>query len=98
MERTQAKKKGFNNRFGRIYVSARIPNVDVVIDALYKIRFFPVRVEYLFVENRFEMIGYSERFAKIPPGERYPTYELIIKTNPKTGELQDVKVEELHDE
>ena len=46
--------------------------------ALWTMKFVPFRVEYLFIENRFEFVGYSPRFDEVPLGEITPTYKIII--------------------
>ena len=83
------------NRIGKIKITSTLIEKSplVVAEILAKIRFIPFRVEHLFSERSFEMIGWSTDFAIIPDHEITPEYMLTMES--EQGKLKDVVVERI---
>jgi hypothetical protein len=77
---------------GKFYVTPDAVEHDNFPNALAKIKFVPLRVEFIYHKLVFEYIGYSEMFLDnnkkdFPP----PEYNLSIHENSDNGQI-DVSV------
>lgn len=68
-------------RLGRIYVADFYAehHRENIVETLYQIEFFPVRVEHHRDAGAFMMIGFSREFDLIEVGTELPFYELQPK-------------------
>ena len=67
--------------------------IEVVSEALATIRFVPTRVEFLWDEKMFEMVGVSPLFDSVEDGAKAPEYRFdITQPSLENGFRYDVKV------
>jgi len=90
-EKEQKPKSDLLSRKGKIYIDDGVlrGNPDLILRSFQKLEFFPSRVEFLFAQNRFEMIGYSPLFEAIPDYAVTPTYDIHFHTN-EAGDIVGV--------
>lgn len=67
------------NRIGRVLLSKDVIESEEIHLVLSSMKFIPVRVEFLYMENSFEYIGYSAMFEKIHECSVTPTYTISVE-------------------
>ncbi len=75
-----------NLKTGKLYVSGEMVKEDELGKVLAKMEFVPLRVEYLYVEDRFEYTGNSPLFDNVEIGMLVPEYHIKI-TKAEDGEI-----------
>ena len=67
-----------NNRKGVLYFGAKEVDSGQVAEILAMIKFTPLRLEFMYAKNAFEMIGTSNIFPEVEQGTIVPNYDLKI--------------------
>jgi len=83
-----------SRRIGEIVLSQQFMRVAEVHEVFAKLQFVPFRVEHMFVDNAFHMVGSSPLFGEVAEGAMTPRYEVIVSTkdDPVEGDTVDVTV------
>ncbi len=68
-------------RIGKLLVTSDFMSdcLDSLQEAFGQLKFIPLKVEYIYYHNRFEMFGISHMFDKTPEGEITPKYNVIFQ-------------------
>ena len=68
-------------KIGKLLVTKELVNSAHATTLFSLIGFVPVRVELMYMYNRFEMIGISDLFEELPECAVAPTYNIIITSD-----------------
>ena len=68
-------------RIGKFYITKHLLD-DVIIEDFSEILsdmlFIPLRVEFIYFYNKFEMVGVSKYFEILDDGLEIPTYDITL--------------------
>ena len=70
--------KEHSRRMGRFYIAYDIVMSEKVWPVLAKMKFVPLRVEFLATKNMFEYDGISPMFDPIELGQIIPVYDITV--------------------
>jgi hypothetical protein len=81
-------------RIAKLKIDAAIVKdyIEVYQEVFGELKFVPFKVEHIYHEDVFEMVGCSPRFADVEEGSKLNEYELRLIINPKQRVLLDYKV------
>lgn len=67
-------------RIGKFYLADYLirNQSDSVAQALWEMKFVPLRVEHLWSNRKFLMEGFSPKFSEVKEGMEIPFYEIVI--------------------
>ena len=66
-------------RIGKIFVTREFSNDEELRKAFSLVQFFPLRVEYIYHKNFFEMVGMCPLFDDIEEGYETPEYDVVFR-------------------
>lgn len=90
------KLKGHRN-LGKIYLRAKNYISPVTIEIFRRLKLIPIRVEFLYHKNEFEIIAHSYMFRTLKPGEKIPEYRITITKN-EEGKIEKVEAKEINEQ